>query len=276
MRRVLLFILPLILITVVFLVAIFIVSKDSGKGALQVTSTPSSKVYLGGSYVGDTPLCKCDLPNMIDAGEYDLRIVPKDGELDEFRDRIKISPAVLTVIDRTFGKGAESTGSIISLTEIDDKKSSPLLVTSFPNKAEILIDSNREGLSPLAIDKITASDHEVRIVKDNYAEKTLRVRTVPGYRLEIVAFLGVGTLKKASVSAPNEEALRIQKIIILDTPTGFLRVRDGSSAASQQIAQVTPGEEYDLLQDVEGWYKIRLKDGKEGWISETYAEVKPQ
>ncbi|HBB76795.1 MAG: hypothetical protein A2186_01345 [Candidatus Levybacteria bacterium RIFOXYA1_FULL_41_10] len=275
MRRIILFVLPLILITAIFLVTIFVVSKESGKGALQVTSNPPSKVYLSGSYIGDTPLCRCKLPEMIEAGEYDLRIVPKDAVFDEFRERIKVSASVLTVIDRTFGKGAQSSGSIISLTEIDDKKSSPLLVASFPNKAEIIIDSNREGLSPLLLDKITASDHEVRISKDNYKEKILRVRTVPGYRLEITAFLSIEPLKKATGSASSDTPV-IQKIVILDTPTGFLRVREGSSAASQQVGQVSPGEEYDLLEEGNSWYKIKLKDGKEGWISETYAQLKPQ
>src|SRR3989338_1512326 len=240
MRSIILFVLPLILLTAIFVVPIFVVSKESGKGALQVTSNPPSKVYLSGSYIGDTPLCRCKLPEMIEAGEYDLRIVPKDAVFDEFRERIKVSASVLTVIDRTFGKGAQSSGSIISLTEIDDKKSSPLLVASFPNK-----------------------------------EKILRVRTVPGYRLEITAFLSIEPLKKATGSASSDTPV-IQKIVILDTPTGFLRVREGSSAASQQVGQVSPGEEYDLLEEGNSWYKIKLKDGKEGWISETYAQLKPQ
>ena len=269
MRRIALFVFPLILITVFFLISIFIISKDSGKGALQVTSTPSSRVYLNNEYIGDSPLCKCKLNEMISSGDYSVKLVPKEGGFPQFEERIKITPSVLTVVDRSFGPEGESSGSIISLSEISDKKLSPMLVTSFPNKSDVFIDSKKEGATPILVDNLTVSDHEVSVRKDSYKPKTLRVRTVPGYRLYIVVYLGLGEV----FSSPSAEvSILPQKIKILETPTGFLRVRSASSSSSSQVGEVLPGEEYELLEENESWYRIKLKDGQEGWISKTYAE----
>lgn len=269
MRRIALLVFPLILITVVFLISIFIISRDSGNGALQVTSTPSSRVYLDGKYVGDTPLCKCKLNDMVSSGEHNIRLDSKEGGFPRFEEKITVSPSVLTVVDRTFGREGESSGSIISLSPINDKKLSPILVTSFPNKTDVLIDSKKEGTTPISIENLTASDHEVTLRKSSYKTKTLRVRTVAGYRLDIVAYLGLGE----SVSSPSAQpVISVQKIRILDTPTGFLRVRESSSSAAPQIGEVLPGEEYDLIEEVDDWYRIKLKDDRQGWISKTYAE----
>jgi uncharacterized protein YgiM (DUF1202 family) len=78
------------------------------------------------------------------------------------------------------------------------------------------------------------------------------------------------TSAKALIS--NQSALLDSpKVIILSTPTGFLRVRQDSSITSTEISQINPGETYSLLEEKTGWYKIKLTDGKEGWISSQYA-----
>jgi len=194
MKKILLFVLPPILITIIFLVVVVVVSKDSGKGALQVTSNPSSKVYLNDQYLGDTPLCRCELPQMIKTGDYTVKLVPKDSSFDTFEEQIKISPSVLTVVDRTFGQGGDASGSVISLSPIDDKKASNLLITSFPNRADIFIDEAKSGQTPASITDITPSDHEIRISKLGYTDKTLRIRTVLGYELSALVFLGINPM----------------------------------------------------------------------------------
>ncbi|MCL5970430.1 MAG: SH3 domain-containing protein [Patescibacteria group bacterium] len=62
------------------------------------------------------------------------------------------------------------------------------------------------------------------------------------------------------------------KVVILDTPNGFLRVRDDASLSGAEIARVTPGETFPLLDESNGWYKIKLKDGTTGWVSSQFAE----
>ena len=57
----------------------YYVKSHSQKGALQVTSSPASKVYLNGKFLGETPLCKCEATDMLTVAESTIRLVPNDG-----------------------------------------------------------------------------------------------------------------------------------------------------------------------------------------------------
>src|SRR6266498_549307 len=115
------FIGSLVLALALFLAIQYYLNLNARKGALQVTSSPESKVYLNNKYLGKTPLCNCDSQDMLSAGEYTIRLVPVDSGLREFQEKITISQAVLTVVDRKFGKDALSEGSVISLTPLTNK-----------------------------------------------------------------------------------------------------------------------------------------------------------
>jgi len=278
MRKVFFIVLPPLLSVVVFIAGLLILSKSPGKGALQVTSIPSGKVYLNGKLIGDAPLCKCDQANMIKEGEYIVKIVPKEGNFEQFEQKIRINPSVLTVVDRTFGQGSFSQGSIITLSNIPNKKEVQLSVLSFPDKAQVYLDDNLVGVSPLLLKKITESDHEIKLTRDGYKDKIIRIKTVAGYRLEAIVFMGVNpdfssSPSATSISTPAPTASpSAAKIIILDTPTGFLRVRESDSVSSAQVTTVNPGEKYDLVSEKKGWFEIKLTNGEIGWISSQYSK----
>jgi hypothetical protein len=167
----------------VFVVIFIVANKTTNKGALQVTSSPISKVYVDGKLIGQTPLCKCEVNDMITTGIHSVRLVSLQGNLEPFEEKITIAPSVLTVVDRTFGPGSSSQGSVISLTSISDKKDAQVLVVSFPDKSQVFLDNNPSGLSPILLKGLTVSDHEIKITKDGYKDKTLKIRTVAGYKL---------------------------------------------------------------------------------------------
>ena len=287
MKKVLLYIAPVFLAFIAFLVIEVFFSKNSGKGALQVTSTPRSTVYLNGKAIGQTPLCKCEPQDMILTGEYTVRLVPKEGNFSPFEEKIKISKAVLTVVDRIFGNEASSEGNTISLSPLNDSKSLELLIISFPDNAQVLVDSNPSGNTPLLLKNLTESDHEIKIVKDGYKEKIIRIKTVMGYKLVAEAFLGINPnivgnqqspqaspsagLQKIPSTTPSVSK-SVSKVVILQTPTGFLRVREDAFLGGAEITRVYPNEVYDLLDEKNGWFQIKLKDGKTGWISSQYAQ----
>lgn len=277
MRKLLLILLPIIFAVAVFLITLFLVNKSTSKGALQVTSVPKSKVYLDGNLVGETPLCLCDASKMINAGEYSLRIVPEGG-FKAYEQKVNISPSVLTVVDRTFGQGALSEGSVIKLTPINDKKEAQILVVTFPDKSEVYLDNQLVGISPFLISNTTESDHEIKIRKSGYREKVVRIRAFLGYKLEAIVYLSVNPSLSASDSAllaPTPSAMLQQQkssILILNTPTGFLRVRASSSLGASQIGQVKPGEKYNLISEKEGWFEIKFSETQNGWISSEYAK----
>jgi len=57
----------------------------------------------------------------------------------------------------------------------------------------------------------------------------------------------------------------------LDTPQGFLRVREEPSLSAGEIGQVNSGEEYEIIQEAKEWFQISF-NGKIGWVSAVYAQ----
>lgn len=275
MRKLILFIVPLVLLTIFFIFLVLVLNKESGKGALQVTSQPNgSKVYINGEYIGNTPLCRCELPQMLKVGNYTVKILPSDASLGTYEDQIKINANVLTVVDRTFEGNGKSSGSLITLDPIDDKKDAQLLIISFPSNIDTFLDNNPSGNTPVLLKNLTASDHDVRLSKLGFADKILKIRTVTGYKLSAVVSLSIGAQSSSVPSAsPSATPSSLQsKVIILPTPTGFLRVRKEANLSSAQIGTVKPGETYDLILEYSGWYEIKLKDGSSGWVSSDYTK----
>lgn len=253
------------------------------KGALQVTSSPQSKVYLNDTYIGTTPLCKCEAADMLAVGDYTIKLVPTKGGFSEFQEKITISEAVLTVVDRKFAKDSLSEGSVISLSPLPDKTKSELVVASLPEQSIVLLDDNQLGTTPLSYSNPTESDHVLTIQKNGYKDKTIHIRTPLGYKLTVAAYLStvdnITATNSASDSAQTvgtsptpTPTLSGNTVVILDTPTGFLRVRDSASANSTEIGQVKPGETYQYLDEQQGWIQIKLKDGTKGWISSQYTQ----
>lgn len=282
-KKLLLFFVPLMLAVVAFFAVVFYVNKDPGIGALQVTASPKSAVFINNKLVGETPLCKCEGQDMLQSGSYTVRLVPKEGNFPPYEEHITIGSSVLTVVDKIFGDGGLGEGKVITLTKIADANTAELAVLSFPEDITVLADDNEIGKTPVKIATLTASDHELRLQKAGYREKVIRIKLVAGYRLTLVATLGVSinldlanatnSAAQSAVASTSASALpTVTKVVILDTPTGFLRVRDRGSLSGKEIAQAKPGEAYDLVEEKESWFSIKLKDGKVGWISSSYAK----
>jgi hypothetical protein len=220
---------------------------------------------------------------MLQTGDYTIRMLPTKGGLSEFQEKVTISEGVLTVVDRKFAKDSLSEGSVISLTPLSDKKATELLVASLPEGTTVFLDSNKIGNTPILFKNPTESDHTLKITKNGYKDKIIRIRTPLGYKLTVAAYLSINSDlsadQNASASAtqsstgtptPSPTPLSGTTVLILDTPTGFLRVRDSIGGA--EIGRVNPGEEYKYMDEREGWFEIKLNDGTTGWISNQFAK----
>jgi len=287
MKKVILLLVPIFISLTIFVSITYLLNRDLGKGALQVTSVPESEVYLDGKLVGKTPLCiggeQCDIQDMIKTGEHAIKLVPLDASYYPYEARISINKLTLSVIDRTFRDQKSSSGSIITLTPISSKKDAQLFTVSFPDKANVFLDNNFVGTTPFLLKNLTESDHDLQVTKEGYADKFIKIRTTLGYKLEAVVSLAVdSSFASASSDLENELEDEIEeatasaassaaKIVIFNTPTGFLRVRKDSSISSLEIGRVSPGEIYDLLDEKDGWYKIQFKEDMVGWVSAQYA-----
>lgn len=282
-KKLLLFFLPPFFAVVAFVLFVVYLDRDSGKGALQVTASPKSAVFLNGKLIGETPLCKCEGQDMLATGSYTVRLVPKENDFPPHEEHVKIGSSVLTVVDRIFGSGGLGEGKVITLDPLSNSTAVELSIASFPEDITVYADNNEIGKTPLKITTLTASDHELRLVKEGYREKKIRIKLVAGYRVTLVATLGI-LLNLESDSATATPSASVQqiasssaiptvvKVVILNTPTGFLRVRDSGSLSGKEIGRVNPGEIYDVIEEKVGWFSITMKDGKTGWISNQYAK----
>jgi hypothetical protein len=274
LKKIILFLTPLLFLTFLFLAFILIFNRESGKGALQVTSSPQSQVYLDNKLIGKTPLCLCDPPQLLKVGEYDIKLVPIQTGFNITSQKININKGVLTVVDKTFDKRPSvSSGSLITLSPIEDQNKSEILIISSPSGADVILDSVPKGMTPILLKDIPISDHEIKIIKDGYKEKIVKVKTVSGNKLEAIINLGIRTDLATQTNVASASAKLTKKVIILDTPTGFLRVREKDSLSSSEIGTLQPGDKLDLVSEKAGWFEVRLTDGKNGWISATYAKI---
>ena len=104
------------------------------------------------------------------------------------------------------------------------------------------------------------------------AESTEISEGSPAAVLEIVE-------PEATVSAEPTAILELKKTIaIKENELGFLRVRESAGASSDEIGQVKPGENFEILEEdkaVTGiiWYQIEFSEGKTGWVSSSYVTV---
>jgi hypothetical protein len=274
MKKVFYILAPFVLVILIFAAVLYFLSQNNSKGALQVTSTPVAKVYANGKLLGQTPLCACELKDMLAVGNYALRLVPTTGGFEPFEQTITIAPKVLTVVDRSFAAQGLGSGSIINLTPLNDPKDMQISVVSFPDSAQVFLDDNPQGQAPALLQNITESDHELKLSKTGYKDKIVRIKTTPGYKLEVLVFLGINPdVATATASSASASAvLQVAKVIVLNTPTGFLRVRDQPSLGGNEVGQVKPGETYQLLDERADWYQIKLTNGQSGWISSEYAQ----
>ena len=124
LKKIFLFLLPPFFAIAAFLAVVFYVNRDPGKGALQITASPKSAVFLNDKLIGETPLCKCEGKDILQSGTYTVKLVPKEGNIPPYEEHITVGSSVLTVVDRIFGDGGLSEGKVITLTKIADANAS--------------------------------------------------------------------------------------------------------------------------------------------------------
>jgi hypothetical protein len=71
----------------------------------------------------------------------------------------------------------------------------------------------------------------------------------------------------------SKNANRERSIRINDSDVGFLRVSSEPNTASTEVARVTSGKSFKVLDEKEGWYQIEYETGKTGWVSGRFVTV---
>lgn len=97
------------------------------------------------------------------------------------------------------------------------------------------------------------------LISGEYTEK-FELKTLGGTILENTEFE-----LKTDINAGANDLVEVK-----DTPTGYLNVRQAPSTGGALITQILPGEKFIVLEKQPSWYKLRLKDGQEGWAAKQY------
>lgn len=277
-------IISVVLITLIILAgsALFFIGVLKPKpGGIYVNTNPESGVYINEAFVGNTPL---KLPK--EAGEISLKLVPKitDQNLLPFETKITLVSGIETVVEREFGNTEESSSGDIISFEKESGTNAGLIVISTPDNAQVSLDGTPRGFAPVKATSISPADHQITIKAPGYTDRIMTVKTMAGYRLTLFAKLA--KLSVEQTQATPTPAPTVQSFVtILDTPTGYLRVRSEPGSKGEEIGQVKPGQKFPYLDTdtASGWYKIRfeeptagLPNGIVGWVSNQFASQATQ
>jgi len=256
-----------------------VVSKKEGR--LQVFSRPPAAVFLDNVMKGNTPFT-----DTLKEGEYLLKIVP-DGvatQAASWQKKIPVLSGSLTYVDAQLESTDISTwASVYWLTKRGMFNStSGLVIETEPSGALVYIDNDEKGVSPLTLDNVAQGTHEVSVFMPGFSRTSKKINISPGYQLHGSIKLALDpsqksqyTIESPSPTPPLDTAVpgaNPHTVQILETPTGWLRVRDEPTLEGSESARINPGQRFELVEERVGWYKIKIDRLKQGWISSEYAQ----
>ncbi|MBI4009442.1 PEGA domain-containing protein [Candidatus Roizmanbacteria bacterium] len=281
----------LVLLTILILafgifvfVRFFILNNQNVFGRIKVVSSPVASVFIDNVAVGKTPF-----EEKYKVGEYILKLIPEGTATDtaSWQGKVKIFKNALTYVNRELGSSdVTSAGEIFTTTKMEKPAKSgdygEIYVETEPQGAIAYLDNDEKGVSALILSDVLKGDHELSVFMPGFLRRIQKINVDPGYRVNASFKLAIDQTQKATASGATkvtggkESTLSAKTkktfILVKDTPTGFLRVREEPSIAASESAQVKPGEKFLLLEEKEGWMKINYTDDKEGWVSGQYVE----
>lgn len=282
MKRKLKLIAVLCIAFVVFvLVKLFFDISARKEGRLQVLSRPGAAVFLDNVMKGNTPFT-----NTLKEGEYLLKIVP-DGvatQAASWQRKISVRPGVLTYVDVQLESTDIATwADVYGLVKLGGwfNNSSSFMIETEPSGALIYIDNDEKGVSPLTMENVSQGGHELSVFMPGFSRRSKKINISPGYQLRAFVKLALDPSQKSqyTIEEPAQFATAAASIkeptstvSILETPTGWLRVREEPTLSGSESARVNPGQRFELVEEQTGWFKIKIQGQKEGWISSEYAK----
>jgi len=263
----------------------FIFNQQSNFGKLKVLSSPSATIFLNNLAVGKTPF-----EDKIKENEYLLKLIPEGTATDtaSWQGKIRIYRNSLTYVDRELGSSdLTSAGVIFTTTKMVGKpqraENGEIEVETEPAGAIVYLDNDEKGIAPLILTDVPKGDHELSVYNPGFFRRTQKINVDAGYRVIGKFKLAIDQSQKKIESEDKKEKettksadLKKTYVVVNDTPTGWLRVREEPSLAASEAAKVKPKDKFELLEEKNGWYKINYEKDKEGWISGQYAEKKEE
>lgn len=303
MKKKILYIVVLLVVLVAGgLIYDYVIKQRSNSGRIKIVSSPSAGVFIDNVAVGKTPF-----EQKMDAGTYVLKLIPEGVAEDtvSWQGEVTIHKNSLTYINRELGSAdLTSAGETFTVLKMEvkptDLNAGEILVETDPPGAIVYLDNDEKGVSPMVLQEVPKGDHEISVFLPGFFRRTNKVNVDGGYRTITNFKLALDQTQKSIEEIQREKARAEQakareasgsaevageateaadlaaidgdSVTILETPTGWLRVRSDASVDSEEVTRINPDERYELLEEDGSWYKIKIDDETEGWISSEYAE----
>lgn len=238
----------------------------SKRAGIRIESNIKSKVFINGVEAGFTPFQDDNLTE----GEYKVLLKSEEASPSgkTWQGLVRLNSGTLSVINRELSDSATaSSGEVITLEE-----GKGVTIISIPSEAQVEINGQIKGRTPMVVYDLGTGEHQFLVSKDDYLKRNIRINLVEGYNLNIFVDLAIAQAdltKITTVPVSGNTTITIKK-----TSTGFLRVRSEPSLNSKEIARVKPGEEFVLIEELPSWVKIRLPDGRDGYVSNSFTQKK--
>lgn len=267
------------------------------KAGVQVTASPDANVTIDGKPVGKTPYY---IENA-KPGMTTIQMTAIDSG-QTWETKVNLIGGTLTTVHREFGSTPDKSHSYtLYFEKLSNKDTSSVNVISMPPSATVSIDGKPQGFTPLSVD-IPAGPHVFSFTSPGFQDKIVNAATQNGYRLNLnltmatmeivptplptatpsatpsVSTSPTKTPTNAITPLPKQSspsaALSKPYVEILDTPTGWLKVRETASINSAELAKVNPGDMFPYRESSpSGWFNIQYATGKWGFISSQYAKL---
>ncbi|MDP3724675.1 MAG: PEGA domain-containing protein [bacterium] len=239
---------------------------EGGKAALRVTAEPEATVFLDGEHVGKTPLSKEGLPT----GRKTLRLVREDAAWTQ---EVEFIGSVWTMVAHRFAPAPEEEATEI----VTGTRGEGMILTSVPDGAKVVVDEEQVGMTPLSLPTAALGPHSVRLEKEGYESRSIvGLHVEKGFATNVfmqLPRLGQPPSKSELPKEASVSAVQKQEVRVLETATGWLRVRGSPSLSGVEIAKLTTGDTVPLLEEGDGWVKVKLEDGTDGWVSQQFVEI---
>lgn len=258
--------------------------KDKSGNSLRVVTEPSgATVYIDNSEVGKTPFASEKLSD----GDYDLRVDIPGYESQTQR----ISAHKGYTLNIKFKMFPLPVPPIIKLLEgstnfYNIPTDNVSISSDTPNWAKAVVYWNKTrgiNIEGTGLNKDLIFDYFVDFkgnIFDNDGKLVLGAENITKLKKDKGAYLGrisdgAGITKEAkdAVYAMSGTTSTGKKATILETGTGWLRVRDNPSLNGLEVAKVNVNQEYEVLEEGTGWVKLKVSDTIVGWVSADYVKL---
>ncbi|RJR26934.1 PEGA domain-containing protein [candidate division WWE3 bacterium] len=265
---------------------LFWFEKEKSDNVIRILSEPSdAMVFIDNSEVDNTPYSS----DKLSEGEYDLRVEFPGYESQTARINIKkgytlnISMKLFPVPVPSKVRAFEGSDNLYDLSSdnvnvVSDTQSWASAVYYWNKTRGISIADlgvNKEPLFDYFLDfKGNIFDNEGNIVENKDDYKNFKDVDKGAYLGRMSDGAGLTPEAKTTLQTFQTAAgIGGKKAKVIETGTGWLRVRDIAGLNGTEIARVNVGTDYPVLEETTGWVKIRVSDTVEGWVSADYVEV---